>query len=59
MKRFSDEQSIGFLREAEVGVPVKGPQRQRGFSKASYFQCRSRSANGDLPKIAVCVCDLT
>jgi len=35
-KRFSDEQIIGFLREAEVGVAVKDLCRRHGFSEASY-----------------------
>lgn len=34
-KRFSVERIIGFLREAEAGVPVKKPGRKYGFSKAS------------------------
>ena len=32
-KRFSEAQIIGFLREAEAGVPVKQVCRQHGFSK--------------------------
>ena len=34
-KRFSETQIIGFLREAEAGVPVKQVCRQHWFSEAS------------------------
>ncbi|EON10830.1 transposase IS3/IS911 [Pandoraea communis] len=40
-KRFTDEQIIGFLREAEMGIPVKELCRQHGFSEASYYLRRS------------------
>ena len=43
-KRFSEEQIIGFLREAEVGLPVKERCRKHGFSEASCSLWRSRSA---------------
>ena len=41
-KRFSEAQIIGFLREAEAGVPVKQVCRQHGFSEASYYLWRSK-----------------
>lgn len=31
-KRFSEEQVIGFLLQAEAGIPVKELCRQHGFS---------------------------
>ena len=34
-KRFSEAQIIGFLREAEAGLPVKQVCRRHGFSEAS------------------------
>ena len=36
-KRFSEEQIIGFLKEAEAGVPVKELCRKHGFSDASFY----------------------
>ena len=36
-KRCSEEQIIGFLREAEAGLPVKELCRKHGFSEASYY----------------------
>ena len=41
-KRFSEEQIIGFLREAEAGMPVKELCRKHGFSEASYYLWRSK-----------------
>jgi putative transposase len=41
-KRFSEEQIIGFLREAESGLPVKELCRRHGFSEASYYLWRSK-----------------
>ena len=41
-KRFSEGQVIGFLREADAGIPVKDLCRQHGFSEASYYLWRSK-----------------
>lgn len=41
-KRFSEEQIIGLLGEAEAGLPIKGPCRRHGFSEASYYPWRSK-----------------
>jgi putative transposase len=41
-KRFSEEQIIGFLREADKGVAVKELCRKYGFSEASYYLWRSK-----------------
>ena len=41
-KRFSEEQIIGFLREAETGMTVKDICRRHGFSEASYCLWRSK-----------------
>jgi putative transposase len=41
-KRFTEEQIIGFLREADSGVPVKELCRKHGFSEASYYLWRGK-----------------
>ena len=41
-KRFTDEQIIGFLKEAESGTPVKELCRKHGFSDAAFYGWRSR-----------------
>jgi putative transposase len=47
-KRFSEEQIIGFLREADRGVPVKELCRKHGFSDASYYLWRSKFGGMDV-----------
>ena len=41
-KRFSEEKIIGFLKEAEAGIPVKELCRRHGFSDASFYIWRSK-----------------
>jgi putative transposase len=41
-KRYTEEQIIGFLKEADKGVPVKELCRKHGFSDASYYLWRSK-----------------
>jgi putative transposase len=41
-KRFSEEQIIRFLREADAGMPVKDLCRRHGFSEASYYLWRGK-----------------
>ena len=41
-KRFTEEQIIGFLREADAGIPVKDLCRRHGFSEASYYLWRAK-----------------
>lgn len=41
-KPFSEEQIIGFLPEADTGVPVKELCRRHGFSEASYYLWRGK-----------------
>ena len=41
-KRFTETQIVGFLREADAGVPVKDLCRKHGFSDASYYLWRSK-----------------
>ena len=47
-KRFSEEQIIGFLREADKGVAVKELCRKHGFSEASYYLWRSKFGGMDV-----------
>ena len=41
-KRFTEEQIIGFLREAEAGLAVAELCRRHGFSEGSYYRWRSK-----------------
>ena len=47
-KRFSEAQIIGFLKEAEAGVPVKELCRKHGFSDASFYTWRSKFGGMDV-----------
>jgi putative transposase len=40
--RFTDEQIIEFLKQAEGGVPVKELCRKNGFSDATFYKWRGR-----------------
>jgi len=40
--RFTEEQIIGFLRQAEAGLPVKEICRQGGFSDATFYKWRAK-----------------
>ena len=41
-KRFAEEQIIGFLKEAEAGVPMAELCRRHGFSEASFYLWRNK-----------------
>jgi putative transposase len=41
-KRYTEAQIIGFLKEAESGIPVKELCRKHGFSDASFYTWRSK-----------------
>lgn len=47
-KRFSEEQIIGFLQEADRGVPVKELCRKHGFSDASFYLWRGKYGGMDV-----------
>jgi putative transposase len=47
-KRFSEEQIIGFLREADKGVALKDLCRRHGFSEASFYLWRSKYGGMDV-----------
>lgn len=48
-KRFTEEQIIGFLAEAETGLSVKELCRRHGFSEASYYLWRSKFGGMSVP----------
>lgn len=41
-KRYTEEQIIGILKEAEAGVPVKELCRKHGMSDGSFYTWRSK-----------------
>jgi putative transposase len=47
-KRFSEEQIIGFLKEADAGLPVTELCRKHGFSDASYYKWKAKFGGMDV-----------
>jgi len=47
-KRFTEEQIIGFLKEAQSGIPVKELCRKHGFSDASFYTWRAKFGGMDV-----------
>ena len=48
-KRYTDEQIIGFLKQAAAGTPVKELCRTHGFSDASFYIWRQKFGGMDVP----------
>src|SRR5712692_1576313 len=48
--RFSEEQIVGVLKEAEAGVPVKDLCRRLGVSDATFYQAARLWADRDAPR---------
>ncbi len=48
-KRFTEEQIIGFLKQAEAGVAVKELCRQHGFSDGSFYTWRAKFGGMSVP----------
>jgi putative transposase len=40
--RFTEEQIIGFLKQAEAGMPIKELCRTAGFSDATFYKWRAK-----------------
>lgn len=41
-KRFTEEQIIGFLKQAQAGVAIKDLCRKNGFSDATFYTWRRK-----------------
>lgn len=46
--RYSEEQIIGYLKQAEAGMPIKELCRQGGFSDATFYKWRSKFGGMDV-----------
>ena len=40
--RFTEEQIIGFIKQAEAGLPIKALYRKGGFSGATFYKWRAK-----------------
>ncbi len=50
-KRYTEEQIIGFLKEAEAGVSTKDLCRRHGFSEASFYLWRSKYGGLEISEV--------
>ena len=46
--RFTEEQIIGFLKQADAGMPVKELCRKGGFSDATFYKGRAKFGGMDV-----------
>jgi len=46
--RFSEEQIIGFLKQADAGMPIKELCRKGGFSDATFYKWRAKFGGMDV-----------
>lgn len=47
--RYTEEQMIGFLKQAEAGVPIKELCRKGGFSDATFYKWRAKYGGMEVP----------
>jgi putative transposase len=50
-KRFSDEQIISILREAEAGVSARELCRKHAISDATFYACRKKYGGMEVPEL--------
>jgi len=46
--RYSEEQIIGFLTQADAGMPIKELCRKGGFSDATFYKWRAKFGGMDV-----------
>jgi putative transposase len=47
--RHTEEQIIGFLKQAEAGMPIKELCRKYGFSDGSFYKWRAKFGGMEVP----------
>jgi len=50
-KRFTEEQILGFLKQAEAGVPIAEVCRKGGFSSVAFYRWCRRYGGMELSEI--------
>ncbi len=48
-RRYTEEQIISFIKQAEFGVPIKELCRKGGFSDATFYKWRAKYGGMDVP----------
>jgi putative transposase len=46
--RYTEEQIIGFLKQADAGMPIKELCRKGGFSDATFYKWRAKFGGMDV-----------
>ena len=46
--RYSEEQIIGFIKQADAGMPIKELCRKGGFSDATFYKWRAKFGGMDV-----------
>jgi len=49
--RFSEEQIISILREAEAGVSAREICRKHAISDATFYTCRKKYGGMEMPEV--------
>ena len=47
--RYTEEQIINFIKQAEAGLPIKELCRKGGFSDAPFYEWRAKYGGMDVP----------
>jgi putative transposase len=47
--RFTDEQIISFIKQADSGLPVQDLSRKHGFRNALFYKWRAKFGRMDVP----------
>ena len=47
--RYTEEQIIGFIKQAEAGMPIEELYRKGGFSDAAFDMWRAKFGGADAP----------
>jgi len=50
-KRYSEQQIVKILNEAEAGVPVTELSRQYGFSQSAFYKWKAKYGGMDMPQL--------
>ncbi len=50
-KKYSEQQIVKILKEAEAGVPVAELSRQYGFSQSAFYKWKAKYGGMEMPQL--------
>ncbi len=50
-KKYSEQQIVKILNEAEIGVPVAELSRQHGFSQSAFYKWKAKYSGMDVSQL--------